>query len=364
MEMLSELRNENFSTDLFSARTAFRELVDRSSGHLEVLPLDATGPGGQMLEIDIAWFGEKQPRRVVLHSSGLHGVEGFAGSAIQIQALRDFPRIPDETALVLVHILNPYGMSWLRRVNENNVDLNRNSVGGDAYTGAPENYSKLNGFLNPPSPPSRDLFVLRAALLVMQHGMPALRQAVAGGQYEFPKGLFFGGKKLEQELQSYQAYLARRLASVECIVAIDVHTGLGKYGEDALLADPKDIEKFRNMFGRQVTSSEPQHGPAYRIRGGLDSLIMRAVPAAELLFITQEFGTYGPVRNVRALREENRWHHYGRGTLDHPSKRALKEAFNPDDEKWREAVLRRGTAALIKALKALEGVNKFESSRW
>jgi hypothetical protein len=84
----------------------------------------------------------------------------------------------------------------------------------------------------------------------------------------------------------------------------------------------------------------------------LDSLIARALPGAELLFVTQEFGTYGTVRNLHALREENRWHHYGRGTLDHPSKRALKEAFNPDDEKWREAVLRRGTAALGLALNA------------
>jgi Protein of unknown function (DUF2817) len=353
MAMLSEARNENFFIDFFPARTAFRGMVERTGGHLDVLALDATGPGGEALGIDIAWFGEEQPRRVVLHSSGLHGVEGFAGSAIQIQTLRDLPRVPDDTALVLVHILNPYGMSWLRRVNANNVDLNRNSLGDEAYSGAPENYSKLNRFLNPPSLPSHDLFVLKAALLVMQHGMPALRQAVAGGQYEFPKGLFFGGKRLEQELQNYQAYLARRLASVDRIVAVDVHTGLGKYGEDTLLADPKDVEKLQNIFGRQgrqVTSSEPQHGPAYRIRGGLDSLIRRAVPAAELLFVTQEFGTYGPVRNLRALREENRWHHYGRGTLDHPSKRALKEAFNPDDEKWRRAVLNRGRTVLIRAL--------------
>ena len=350
--MLSERRNQNFSTDFFSARLAFREMVDKASGRLEVLPLDAKGPGSETLGIDIAWFGDTEPRRVVLHTSGLHGVEGFAGSAIQIQTLRQLPRIPRGTALILVHILNPYGMSWLRRVNENNVDLNRNSLGDEAYTGAPENYSKLDSFLNPPSPPSHDLFLFKAALLVVRHGMPSLRQAVAGGQYEFPKGLFFGGTGLEQGLQNYQAYLARRLTSVDRIVAIDVHTGLGKYRESTLLADPKNLEKLRNIFGPQVTSSEPQQGPGYRVRGGLDSSIVRAVPAAELLFITQELGTYGVVRNLRALREESRWHHYGDGTLDHATKRALKEAFTPDDEKWREAVLRSGTAVLSQALNA------------
>ncbi|MFX7984992.1 DUF2817 domain-containing protein, partial [Acinetobacter baumannii] len=31
-------------------------------------------------------------------------------------------------ALLLVHAVNPYGFAHLRRVNEDNVDLNRNSV--------------------------------------------------------------------------------------------------------------------------------------------------------------------------------------------------------------------------------------------
>ena len=136
-------------------------MAERAGGRLEALPLDARGPGCETLGIDIVWFGDAKARRVVLHSSGLHGVEGFAGSAIQIQTVRELPRISEGTALILVHILNPYGISWLRRANENNVDLNRNSLIDDAYTGAPENYSKLDPFLNPPSPPSQDLFLLR-----------------------------------------------------------------------------------------------------------------------------------------------------------------------------------------------------------
>ena len=115
--MLSERRNQNFYTDFLSARTAFLEVAERAGGRLEALPLDARGPGSETLGIDIVWFGDAKARRVVLHSSGLHGVEGFAGSAIQIQTVRELPRIPEGTALILVHILNPYGISWLRRAN-------------------------------------------------------------------------------------------------------------------------------------------------------------------------------------------------------------------------------------------------------
>ena len=147
-----------FSPDYFAARDRFREAAARAGGRVETLPLDAKGPGGQNLGIDIAWFGAANPRRVLLHSSGLHGIEGFAGSAIQLQLINDIPALPDDTALIVVHVLNPYGMSWLRRFNENNVDLNRNFLGGGAYAGAPDAYVTLNSFLNPPTPPGMDFY--------------------------------------------------------------------------------------------------------------------------------------------------------------------------------------------------------------
>ena len=49
----------------------------------------------------------------------------------------------------------------------------------------------------------------------MRYGMPALKTAVVGGQYEYAKGLFFGGKRLQEGIEKYQAFLAKRLASVE-----------------------------------------------------------------------------------------------------------------------------------------------------
>ena len=57
-----------------------------------------------------------------MHSSGLHGIEGIAGSAIQLFWLQQsIPLLPKDRAIILVHVLNPYGMAWLRRFNEDNV---------------------------------------------------------------------------------------------------------------------------------------------------------------------------------------------------------------------------------------------------
>jgi len=342
-----------FSPDYSSASGRFREMVNAGGGRLETIPLDTKGPKGEELGIDIAWFGAASPRRVLLHSSGLHGVEGFAGSAIQLQLLGDLPLLPADTALIVVHVLNPYGMAWLRRFNENNVDLNRNFVADGRYAGAPDAYSRLDSFLNPQSPPSTDFYTLRVAWLILRYGMPALKQAVVGGQYEYPRGLFFGGTRLEQGPERYMDFLTRRLASARRIIAIDVHTGLGKSGEDTLLVDEEHYDSLRRMFGERVAPSTPDKSVAYRARGTLETLLPRIMPKTEVFFVTQEFGTRSPTKVLHALRQENRWHNYGGGTLDHPTKQVLKETFAPEDEPWQRSVLKRGRELLEQGLARL-----------
>src|SRR5262249_48836143 len=157
----------------FTARRRFREIAAQAGGHLENISLDAKGPHEQELGIDIAWFGTANPRRAILHSSGLHGVEGFAGSAIQLEFFQNLPNLPEDDALIVPHILNPYGMAWLRRFNENNVDLNRNFLGNEPYAGAPQAYASLDAFLNPQSPPRSDLYTLKAGWLILRYGLPA-----------------------------------------------------------------------------------------------------------------------------------------------------------------------------------------------
>ena len=349
-----EQRREYFSPDYTAARARFRDAASSAGAHLDSLELGAKGPDGGELTIDIAWFGAARPRRVFIHSSGTHGVEAFAGSAIQLQWLDDgIPALREDSAIVLVHVLNPYGMAWLRRFNENNVDLNRNFLGADEeYKGAPVGYEKLDYFLNPPTPPSADLFYLRAAALIARYGMGTLKQAVAGGQYVNPRGLFFGGARLEEGPRKYQAYMAERLSGAERAVVVDIHTGLGPFGQDALLTQPQPSESFRTAqgaFGERVQPLAGGQGVAYSVRGSHDAMYRHILPGNPSYFVTQEFGTYKPVAVLAALRAENRWRHYGGGTVDHPTKRRLKEVFSPDNARWRQTVLRRGREVIRQA---------------
>ena len=344
----------HFSPDYLTARARFRAKVQAAHGGLAQIPIDARGPAGEALTIDIGWFGAARPRKVLLHSSGIHGVEGFAGSAIQLQLLDALPRLEPDSAIVLVHLLNPYGVAWLRRANEDNVDLNRNFLGPDeAYSGAPTGYGALDPLLNPPSPPAWDFFYARAIGQVIRHGMTALKQAVANGQYDYAKGLFFGGKRLQQGPERYQAFLRERLTGAGRVIAIDVHTGVGDYGEELLLAEEEEFKAAQRVFGARVSLADADRGAAYRIRGGYEKMLARVFPSADLHFVAEEFGTYRPIHIVRALREENRWHHWGGGTPGHPAKHALRDAFSPEDEAWRQAVLTRGQSLLREAVMAL-----------
>ncbi len=336
-----------FSPDYAAASHRFCEHARAAGARMHRIEIAARGPNGESLGIDIAWFGAQAPKRVLVHSSGLHGVEGFAGSAIQMQFLNDAPQLPPDAAVVLVHILNPYGMVYLRRVNESNVDLNRNFRNPGSYSGAPPLY--FNSFLNPASAPSFDFFRARAAFLVARHGMAALKQSIAGGQCDFPRGLFFGGSKLEEGPARYTTFLQEMLVTAEQAIFIDVHTGLGKFGDDLLLVEYEDLDQLRRTFGERVTAMQPQDSSAYRIEGGIESMLFRLFPKRRPVFIGQEFGTYGGLKVLHALREENRWHHFGNATLDHYTKKNIKEAFCPNSERWRSAVLSRGRELLQQA---------------
>ena len=221
--------------------------------------------------------------------------------------------------MLLVHVLNPFGMAWLRRFNEHNVDLNRNFLGADeAYEGAPDGYAELDSFLNPPGLPTWELFYPKAGWLILRFGMATLKQTVAGGQYVNPRGMFWGGASLEEGPRMFQRHVQDRLADVTHVVAVDVHTGLGPFGADTLLvcADEGDpvFSRMRETFGDRVSSMDPEHGPAYQVRGAYHAMYRHALPKVK-----------------RGLRRPGVWHLQRRPSLGGPSSR---EPVAPFRRRW------------------------------
>ena len=125
------MKNDIWSKDYQEAKKNFNKTLSslKSKGinvsHYQ-LDIDELDPYGNKLYIDIVWIGNSDADKLYMSTSGIHGVEGFAGSAIQLTLMNKFDKIPENTAFAFIHILNPWGMSWTRRENESSVDLNRN----------------------------------------------------------------------------------------------------------------------------------------------------------------------------------------------------------------------------------------------
>jgi len=343
------LTDDYFPADYFAARRAFR--VRAADAGLAAHPIAATGPNGEALSLDSAYLGSPAPRRLVVITSGVHGVEGYAGSALQQMWLAEFTDpLPDDTGVLLVHALNPYGFAHGRRVNEHNVDLNRNALA--AFPGpANSAYRSLDPWLNPPSPqPRPDDFVWRALPLLLRHGRAALAQAIAAGQYEFPQGLFYGGREREPSLAIFAGLLAApRYAGVQRAWHLDLHTGLGRYGRYQLLIEEppatREFETLTRGFGAEfVKSDHAAHATHYSAHGILPTLTRLALPTAHTLAATVEFGTLGPATLLRLLRAENRAHHHGARHSGHAAhiREQLRNALAPRDPAWHAAVIAGG----------------------
>src|SRR5262245_3759229 len=183
-----------FADDYRGARARFRTAAAARAAVTDSFPIGSASD----LTIDAAALGSDRPRRLVLVTSGLHGVEGFFGSAVQAALLGDAFvgwQPAAGAAVVLLHALCPFGFDQLRRTNEDNIDLNRNFLKrGDRFPGSPLGYAALDPLLNPPRPPrTLDLFIPRLFVTGLMRGPRAVRQAIACGQYDYPRGLFYGG---------------------------------------------------------------------------------------------------------------------------------------------------------------------------
>ena len=115
------------------------------------------------LTIDIAIF-KGNPKQLVLHISGTHGVEGFIGSEIQNEIMTYAVEYSQSDVnmniptLMLIHGLNPFGMRYLRRVNEKNVDLNRNALFNGEFKDKINLYKNVENDINPKYPLNDTLY--------------------------------------------------------------------------------------------------------------------------------------------------------------------------------------------------------------
>ena len=364
----------SFSESYWEARAKFRSLATRAGMELHTLPVV-----GDMYTMDTAVLpGASEESGVVVHTSGVHGIEGYAGSAIQIAFMEQLiaPNTDDRRpTIVLVHAVNPYGMAHFRRFNEHNVDLNRNALHEDEWASALGRARNVAGYenfdsamFNPPSPPSLfDAYVgvfCKAIFAIVRHGFVHMKRAIVAGQYHKPSVIYYGGQKLQESHRILKGFLTKRFTGTDkgIVTWIDVHTGLGPSGKDTLMPDVRADSKlsvlketeahFPGAFAiNHMTSGSGDVAAGYELTMGTVGLFYPRLfsNSRKPIVVTQEFGTLPGIFVARAMILENQAFVYAPETQPTWSE-FTRDAFYVRTDAWRTSILDRGLAVLHQAV--------------
>ncbi len=311
--------------------------------------------------------------KVLIFTTGEHGVEGYVGSAMQQRFIRNYlPRLdPRTTGLLLVHAINPWGMKHHRRVNANNVDLNRTFLWDEAFdpTFNPE-YDSLNAFLNPDQPvesltSDNITFYTNLIWKLITKGLPALKLAILIGQYRYSQGLYYGGEDYQEETQTLIDLYRQSFRAYDQILHLDMHTGYGPRYQMSLVnsaLETRTSQEFVQRFDYPlVVAANPKE--FYAIRGDMIDYVyalrQHEFPEKEMYATSFEFGTLGDdikgqIGSPRTMMFENRlyWHGAVNDKLAERVKHDFEELFNPVAANWRTKAVADADRALMGILKA------------
>ena len=401
------------------ARLLFRKSAQEAGFELQSIAIH-----GDKYYTDVAVL-HGHPRRFLIHVSGIHGVEGYAGSTAQVSALNYFSQSaakrralyrqstgpetagltspPVAPTIVFVHAINPFGMANNRRVNEDNIDVNRNFLTDEQLKSVRARdpnfagYVDIDFLLNPTyqvgtlfgSVWLNDLHgLLKVGYAVLAVGIGSIKRSLVAGNYYKPAGMGFGGFSRSQSVETL-IRLGRelKLDQAEKVVLIDVHTGLGPSGVDTLVYFGTENEQreahMRRVFplelagdkvstensassdqiigGIKESSKGAGEGSAmagYDLTVGTTDDYCREWMAPHLnednrICVTQEFGTVGVIKVGKALMDENYAFHHGSEMEKSVYGKRLRDCFFVHNTEWARKVAHRGVKVIMEAFDVL-----------
>lgn len=330
----------------------------------------ALSPSHQLLALDVAVLGQDSAPVTFVVTSGIHGVELPLGSALQCEWLKEAKRVcrPGRIRMVFAHALNPFGAAMGRRNDHQNIDPNRNFIDFSESLPSSDNYRPLADAFTPKDMDTRTLFRAYAKMLTfafVTHSLPKFKQALVGGQSDFPHGLFYCGKEPSWTRQRWDEIVRDhvRPQNAEHLWHVDVHTGEGPYGVmQLLMSEGQAFKRVRGIDGLTVTPVMVQRAYATLAGDLCDAWkVLYGRDTDNVTALAIEVGTSrmkGPLLGLDVM-------HHGlimRNLLrehyrdNHPRAAEViaktREIFCPSDSHWQGAALRQGRgawAALVKA---------------
>ncbi len=318
-------------------------------------PCRGGGPDGDLLVTDVVWIGPSSARRLLVLIGGTHGIEGFAGSAVQLDFMRLLANgefeLPDDVAVILIHALNPWGYAWLRRCDEDGVDLNRNFVDFSQTLPPNAHYDELRPWLFIQDIQKRKQFL---AEWQSKHGRTALELAISAGQYHDASGPFYGGTKPAHGRDVIEHIIEKFALADKTLAVIDIHTGLGQYGYGEIICDHAPDSAGTKMAQRWYGDSValPLLGTSTSVpKTGLLDYAWHQLMNAQSCYVTLEFGTFSTDALFEVLLEDQRvWALHDPLAAHAEHGQIMHRHFCPQERAWQEMVLFRARQVIAQGL--------------
>ena len=363
--ILSAVRQPEVA-ERYAYSESFYESYDEIRAHLQ----DLTGELGvdifsyaideaDGLYIDSFYLPSKAEKtNLIVLTTGVHGMEGYIGATMLDVFFREiYPTLEDDTGVLVVANVNPYGMKYFRRYNENNVDLNRNFIlDWDSFDLASnKEYPKVDTFLGPTGKIGNGLwhevgFYMSLAKTALTEGADTVSDALLTGQYEYPQGVYYGGNGDEASTVYLKDVFSRCLDSdYENIVHIDLHSGYGpRYNMvifNSVYETMNEAESVAAFGYDHVIAYDSES--FYATTGDTTDFFYRLADQkqaeAELYSTCFEFGTIGDaffdtILSLKYTIDENRNHWYptDNAVTEQIIHENYMELYYPTETQWRE----------------------------
>ena len=302
---------------------------------------------------------EGTPTNLIVLTTGVHGMEGYIGSVMLDVFFREIWPEQDhsDTGVLVVANVNPYGMKYLRRYNENNVDLNRNFIlDWDSFDlSSNKEYPKVRSFLEPKGEIRNALwheagFYLSLAKTAITDGADTISDALLTGQYESPQGVYYGGQGDEASTVYLKDVFSQCLDSAyENIVHIDIHSGYGPRYNMVIfnsVYETMNEKESQAAFGYDYVIAYDSES-FYATTGDTTDFFYRLAEqkgtGTDLFSTCFEFGTVGDeffdtILSLKYTVDENRNHWYptANKTAAQVVHENYMELYYPTETAWRE----------------------------
>jgi hypothetical protein len=192
-----------------------------------------------------------------------------------------------------------------------------------------------------------------------RHGLHALQEAVSGGQYAHPEGIFYGGRAPTWSHLALRQLLRVHGARAQRLGWIDLHTGLGPEGVGERIFAGRDdaasIARARAWWGAGVTSIYDGSSTSALLTGLMWNAAYEECAQAEFTGIALEYGTLPLEQMLHALRCDHWAEKYLSREDERRSeiRREVRDAFYIDTPAWKARVCEQAREAVLQALDGL-----------